>query len=359
MTAVPPPPAASRDAARTVVYTDGACSGNPGPGGWAWIVPDGPFRAGHAEHTTNQRMELEAALEAVRGLPHPLEVASDSTYVVNCFRDGWWKGWLKRNWQTSANKPVANRDLWEPLIEAVRAGDVTFRWVKGHAGDRWNDYADRLAVEAAFTQTPRSGDGTPAHVGGPDSSGPGRVASSSAPTDRAEAKQADPTGREAPVGHRLVVGGDRDLVASRALLTHLAEVIDAKATMHDDLVVLSGLRMGGESAGAEAARRAGVPYVAVLPYPDPAERWPVAARETFEDLVADAAEVIELQKKTPTDAASARGAIGRRDAWFRRNAHEALVVWDEVTSGETARFVKALRDALGDEVWLVDPGPFT
>ena len=73
----------------------------------------------------------------------------------------------------------------------------------------------------------------------------------------------------------------------------------------------------------------------------------------------DAADVIELQTKTPTDAASARGAVGRRDAWFRRNAHEALVVWDEVTPGETARFVKALRDALGDEVWLVDPGPFT
>jgi ribonuclease HI len=130
------------------VWTDGACSGNPGPGGWAWATRDGRRGSGGAVVTTNQRMEIQAALEAVRALPGPLTVVSDSTYVVNCFRDGWWRGWLERGWTTSARKPVANRDLWEPLVALVNErGDVTFRWVKGHSGDEMNDLVDRLAVE--------------------------------------------------------------------------------------------------------------------------------------------------------------------------------------------------------------------
>ena len=132
------------------VWTDGACSGNPGPGGWAWATRDGRQASGGATATTNQRMEIQAALEAVTALDGPLVVVSDSTYVVNCFRDGWWRGWLARGWVNSAKKPVANRDLWEPLIAAVTArGTITFRWVKGHSGDAMNDLVDRLAVEAA------------------------------------------------------------------------------------------------------------------------------------------------------------------------------------------------------------------
>jgi ribonuclease HI len=131
------------------VWTDGACSGNPGPGGWAWATEDGRQASGGAPATTNQRMEITAALEAVRALGGPLVVVSDSTYVVNCFRDGWWKGWLARGWVNSAKKPVANRDLWEPLVDAVREnGEISFRWVKGHSGDPMNDLVDRLAVEA-------------------------------------------------------------------------------------------------------------------------------------------------------------------------------------------------------------------
>ncbi|MCD2187348.1 ribonuclease H family protein [Actinomycetospora soli] len=130
------------------VWTDGACSGNPGPGGWAWATRDGRQDSGGEAGTTNQRMEIRAALEAVRSLEGPLVVVSDSTYVVNCFRDGWWKGWIARGWTTSAKKPVVSRDLWEPLITLVNErGDISFRWVKGHSGDEMNDLVDRLAVE--------------------------------------------------------------------------------------------------------------------------------------------------------------------------------------------------------------------
>ena len=142
----------------TTVYTDGACSGNPGPGGWAWAVPGGAWATGAEPHTTNQRMEVTAVLEAVRALPGTLDVVSDSTYVVNCFRDGWWQGWLARGWRNSAGKPVANRDLWEPLIELYRSrGDITLRWVKGHGADPFNDLVDSLAVEASLTQRVSSG----------------------------------------------------------------------------------------------------------------------------------------------------------------------------------------------------------
>ena len=131
------------------VYTDGACSGNPGPGGWAWAVEDGPFASGAEAHSTNQRMEVRAALEAVRSLDGPLLVVSDSTYVVNCFRDTWWLGWIERGWTNSSRQPVANRDLWEPLIDLFQArGDVAFAWVKGHSGHPMNDFVDRLAVQA-------------------------------------------------------------------------------------------------------------------------------------------------------------------------------------------------------------------
>jgi ribonuclease HI len=145
----PDPPPAAAPAGALEVWTDGACSGNPGPGGWAWATRDGRQASGGEPSTTNQRMEIRAALEAVRALDGPLVVVSDSSYVVNCFRDGWWRGWLSRGWVNSAKKPVANRDLWEPLIMAVRdRGNVTFRWVKGHSGDAMNDLVDRLAVDA-------------------------------------------------------------------------------------------------------------------------------------------------------------------------------------------------------------------
>lgn len=139
-----------------VIYTDGACRGNPGPGGWAWLNETGECASGAEPHTTNQRMEILAALEAVRANAGPVEIVSDSAYVVKCFNDRWWPGWVKRGWKNSKGEPVANRDLWEPLIALVRErGDVRFRWVKGHGGDPFNDRVDRLAVEAAESQRGR------------------------------------------------------------------------------------------------------------------------------------------------------------------------------------------------------------
>ena len=114
--------------------------------------------SGREDASTNQRMEIRAALEAVRSLDGPLLVVSDSTYVVNCFRDLWWRGWLDRGWVNSARKPVANRDLWEPLITLfVERGDVAFTWVKGHSGHAMNDFVDRLAVAASKGPSPKNG----------------------------------------------------------------------------------------------------------------------------------------------------------------------------------------------------------
>jgi ribonuclease HI len=117
------------------------------------------FDSGAAAHTTNQRMEITAALEAVRALPGRLEVVSDSMYVVNCFKQRWYLGWRANGWRNSQRKPVANRDLWEPFIELALARDVSFRWVKGHGTDVMNTFVDELAVLAAQSGKARSQDG--------------------------------------------------------------------------------------------------------------------------------------------------------------------------------------------------------
>jgi ribonuclease HI len=141
-----------------VVYTDGACAGNPGPGGWAWATaPDGALRdSGGEAQSTNQRMEITAALEALRSLDGPLTIVSDSTYVINGCTT-WWKKWKANGWKNSQRQPVANVDLWKPLIELVIERSPKFKWVKGHSGDPMNDLVDALAVVAAkgpFTPRP-------------------------------------------------------------------------------------------------------------------------------------------------------------------------------------------------------------
>jgi ribonuclease HI len=346
------------------VYTDGACSGNPGPGGWAWVVPDGAFASGYAPTSTNQRMEITAAYEAVVANPGRLEVRSDSTYVVNCFRDRWWEGWLAKGWVNSQRKPVANRDLWEPFVAAVRArGDVNFSWVKGHSGDRWNDVCDRLAVEAIRRQEGRSGDRPPdaEELGPADAVGPSGGPAPSGPTAGGK-PTSGASYQQGIAGHALVVVGhqppelggyDANPVAD-AVRGRLVAILAAKVELDADLVAVSGLRLGAEQLGAEAAIEAGVPFVAVLPYPEPDEVWPPAARARFAELLAAARDVLVLQKRKPESRQQAGAALARRDAWLARHADEAVLVWD----GEDARLGRlhrSLEDHLGADVWVVNP----
>ena len=137
------------------IHTDGACRGNPGPGGWAWACGVDEYASGSESHTTNQRMEVRAVIEALSANPDgPIEIVSDSTYVVKCFHDKWHAGWLRRGWKNSQGKPVSNRDLWEQLFTLTLGveREVTFTWVKGHSGDVMNEFVDLLATQAADLQ---------------------------------------------------------------------------------------------------------------------------------------------------------------------------------------------------------------
>jgi ribonuclease HI len=138
------------------VYTDGACSGNPGPGGWAAIIQeDGAERvvSGAEAHTTNQRMELMGAIEGLAAIPghRRVHVHTDSAYVMNCFVQRWWERWEKNDWLGAGKKPVANRDLWERLLAQTRRHDVVWHKVRGHSGDVMNDRVDVLARGAIAT----------------------------------------------------------------------------------------------------------------------------------------------------------------------------------------------------------------
>ena len=139
-----------------VVYTDGACRGNPGPGGWAALIFEGGAEravSGAEPHTTNQRMELRAAIEALAAIPGSRAVAlyTDSSYVMNCFRDRWWEKWERNGWLGSTRQPVTNRDLWERLIAETRRHEVSWFKVKGHSGHPLNDRVDLLARQAITT----------------------------------------------------------------------------------------------------------------------------------------------------------------------------------------------------------------
>ncbi len=135
------------------VYTDGACSGNPGPGGWGallqWKGREKTLSGGEP-NATNNRMELMAVIRALETLNRPCHVSvhSDSALIVNAFTQGWVDNWLRRGWKRADKKPVENRDLWERLLEAMKPHDVEWVKVKGHADDERNNRVDRLAVEA-------------------------------------------------------------------------------------------------------------------------------------------------------------------------------------------------------------------
>lgn len=134
---------------QVVIYSDGACSGNPGPGGWGAILISGEHVKeihGGEPATTNNRMELMAAIQALEALKRPckVEVHTDSQYVMKGISE-WIRGWKVRGWKTADNKPVKNEDLWRRLDAARAKHDVAWKWVKGHAGHELNERADELA----------------------------------------------------------------------------------------------------------------------------------------------------------------------------------------------------------------------
>jgi ribonuclease HI len=146
---------------RVRVITDGACLGNPGPGGWAAILRFGPHRKevfGYSPHTTNNRMELAAAIEGLRALTEPceVEITTDSEYLKNGMTS-WIHGWKRNGWLTSTKKPVMNRELWMALDQMASKHKTEWRWTKGHATDEDNIRADELAARAAREQIASEG----------------------------------------------------------------------------------------------------------------------------------------------------------------------------------------------------------
>jgi ribonuclease HI len=137
-----------------IIYTDGACSGNPGPGGWAALLQwNGREKtiSGGRENTTNNRMEMKAIIEALQTLKWPcrVNIHSDSALIVNTFKQNWIEGWQRRGWKKANKESVKNQDLWKEMLAAMKPHEITWTKVKGHANDVRNNRVDQLAVEAA------------------------------------------------------------------------------------------------------------------------------------------------------------------------------------------------------------------
>jgi ribonuclease HI len=141
------------------IYTDGACSGNPGKGAWAAIIQDPSGKKKEIfqaySYTTNNRMELRAVIESLHALPEKAHavIVTDSQYVANAINKHWLTSWVQKNWRTSQKKPVANKDLWVGLLTLLKKYEVTIEWVKGHEGHPENERCDELAV-TAYTRGP-------------------------------------------------------------------------------------------------------------------------------------------------------------------------------------------------------------
>ena len=143
---------------RVVIYTDGACRGNPGPGGWGAVLGFRDQRKmlkGYEPETTNNRMELTAVIEALRALTRPcdIELNTDSKYVMQGINE-WMLNWKRNGWKTAAKKPVKNVDLWRQLDDEIERHEIDWHWVKGHSGVAGNELADQLANEAIDEATP-------------------------------------------------------------------------------------------------------------------------------------------------------------------------------------------------------------
>ena len=138
---------------KVIIYTDGACSGNPGPGGWGTVLMYGNAKkeiSGGKKETTNNIMELTAVVEGLKMLKYPCEVEiySDSAYIVNAFNQGWIYNWEKKNWKTADGKEVKNKEIWQELYELTKTHRVTFNKVKGHSDNEYNNRCDELARNA-------------------------------------------------------------------------------------------------------------------------------------------------------------------------------------------------------------------
>lgn len=139
---------------KVTIYADGACLGNPGPGGYGSVLLYNGRRkelSGGYRRTTNNRMEIMAVLVALKALKEPcrVELYSDSQYVVNAMNKGWARKWRAKGWKRAENEPAKNPDLWAELLDAAQQHRVAFKWVKGHAGNKENERCDQLALEAA------------------------------------------------------------------------------------------------------------------------------------------------------------------------------------------------------------------
>ena len=348
-----PVSAKSTNPTAPTVFTDGACIGNPGPGGWAWAVADGPFASGSAPSTTNNRMEMTAALEALRAVEGDVLVMSDSTYVVHAFEKSWVFGWEAKGWRKKGGD-VPNADLWRSLLAEYRKPHrkVIFEWVRGHSGDPMNDVVDRLATEAAETQESRSGSEPPTTLGPADE-----------PFRRTRAVATATTDTGLPDGWHLVVLGHRppelggyspDNPTATEVRRKIVEILAGLLVVHSDLMVVSGLNLGAEQIGVEAAVDAGVPFAAVLAYPDMDAVWPFDTQRRFRRLLGAAAVSIVLSPKKPTSKQAAGLAIGVRNKWLVDRADAAIVVSNR-TDRDLASQIVALEGRIPDEVWVVDP----
>ena len=254
------------------------------------------------------------ALRAIRGTVH---IYSDSTYVVNCFNDRWYEGWLKRGWKNSQKKPVANKDLWEALLDEalprIDQGELKFFWVKGHSGDMMNDRADELAVAALQ-----------AHK---DAVGPVAGRPPSATELAIEAALESAPGVPWDFTDALVVVGT-------TALTDDQEQAVREAVRSGPGLVVSGLRRGAELVAAEAALNQRLKLAAVLPFPDPAARWPEDLRSRF-DLALGRA---DFEIVLAGDPASPSTALQLRNRWLESAALGVVVVGDPAL---VARFDEA------------------
>jgi ribonuclease HI len=149
---MPTTPDTKNNLPKVTIYTDGACSGNPGPGGWGVLLRFGKHEkelSGGESETTNNRMEMTAAIEALKALKRPcqIEFYTDSEYLRKGITE-WMRGWKRRGWKTAAKKPVKNQDLWRELDIAIQEHQINWHWVRGHAGHRENERVDQLARAA-------------------------------------------------------------------------------------------------------------------------------------------------------------------------------------------------------------------